>query len=331
MSYDVFVVAALEDRDMAKLVTRRLRALKMRVWYDAKSTDDQFDEKEARAVHRSKSMLVLWSEAATKSDFVRAAAGTGYSIKDQPFIQAGLDSVVPYDPYEVDDLHDLKGFTSRTNTDGWFEIIQKLEGQQGRSDLREFLLIPTKDRDAQDDWRRRHPGDPLAKKGQPVGVKKGSDPALGEAALTAGAAAASTEAAAPKPAVETKSAASLAASAAPVAPIAAVDPVVPPAAERRPLVETSTTAATAAVGGAAIEDDERGGIGPIWAMLAAIAVLFVLAYLLRNLQTAPEAGAALPAIANTVFVACPAGTIPRDLLDADLLAPGEIIVDDPGN
>ncbi|MEM9738948.1 MAG: TIR domain-containing protein [Pseudomonadota bacterium] len=310
MSYDVFVVAALEDRDMAKLVTRRLRALKMRVWYDAKSTDDQFDEKEARAVHRSKSMLVLWSENAIKSDFVRAAAGTGYSIKGQPFIQAGLDKVVPYDPYEVDDLHDLKGFTSRTNTDGWFEIIGKLETHQQRSDLKEFLLIPTKDKDAQDGWRERHPDDPLAIKGQPVGLKK-TDPlaqaaslgAVGGATIAALANQAEPASSAPPQTemVETKSA--------------------PPA------VEPPATATPSY----AIKEEEIGGMGAVWAMLAAIAVLFLLAFMGRNAQFVGSAGAGLPAVSNAVFATCPAGTMPRDLLDPALLEPSGGIVNDTGN
>lgn len=320
MSYDVFVVAALEDRDMAKLVTRRLRALKMRVWYDAKSTDDQFDEKEARAIHRSKAMLVLWSQNAVKSDFVRAAAGTGYSIKEQPLIQAGLDNVVPYDPYKVDDLHDLKGFTSRTNTDGWFEIIHKLEVQQGRKDLKEFLLIPTKDRDAQDAWRDSHPKDPLAVKGQPVGVKKsetsGTAAALGAAGAASLVGSVSKAEPAPEPAtpepVEVKSAA----------------PASAPKASVTPVREAATAPARPSYTEA---EQDVGGMGPLWAMLAAVAVLFILAFALRNLQATQSSRAALPGVANTVFATCPAGTIHRDYLDPALLEPSGGIVNDTDN
>ncbi|MEO0785380.1 MAG: toll/interleukin-1 receptor domain-containing protein [Pseudomonadota bacterium] len=313
MSYDVFVVAALEDRDMAKLVVRRLRALKMRVWYDAKSTDDQFDEKEARAVHRSKSMLVLWSQNAVKSDFVRAAAGTGYSIKDQPFIQAGLDDVEPYDPYSVDDLHDLKGFTSRTNTDGWFEIIHKLEDHQGRKDLKDFLLIPTKDKDAQDAWRERHPTDPLAKKGQPVGVKKSDVPAAAVVA-TGAVGAANLTASTPKP-----------------------EPAPTPAPEPARIVEPVEVKAATPINAPpepsagymdAREEGEIGGLGAVWAMLAAIALLFLLAFFLRSLQAGPGVGSALPGVSNTVFATCPAGTVPRDLLDPALLEPSGGIIND---
>lgn len=305
MSYDVFVVAALEDRDMAKLVTRRLRGLKMRVWYDAKSTDDVFDAKESRAIDRSKAMIVLWSENAVKSDFVRAAAGQGYSKKSEgfPFIQAALDDVVPYEPYSVDNRHNLVGFTSRTNTEGWFEIVSLLEKQQGRKDLKSWLLIPTKDRDAQDAWRDKHPDDPLAHKGQPVGVKKAetkdSTASAATAAVAATAAAAATAATstpAPKP-----------------------EPVKPKV-EIKPAVK----AAPATAAPVHAEKPDLGISGVIWWMLAAIAALFLLAYLVRTLQARP---AALPAVANTVYATCPAGTIPRNLLDERLLEHGPIIND----
>ena len=298
MSYDVFLVAALEDRDMAKLVTRRLRGLKMRVWYDAKSTDDVFDAKESRAIDRSKAMIVLWSENAVKSSFVRAAAGQGYSkiAEGYPFIQAALDDVVPYEPYSTDKRHELVGFTSRTNTEGWFAMVKLLEKQQGRKHLKEWLLIPTKDREAQDAWRDKHPKDPLAQKGQPVGVKKTE----------------TKPKAAPKAAATGAAAATLAATA--TARTSATDPV---KSEPRP--------ATAAPAASAMADKADLGVsGVIWWMLAAIAALFLLAYLVRTLQAQPSG---LPAVANTVYATCPAGTIPRNLLDDRLLQPGPIIND----
>lgn len=300
MSYDVFVVAALEDREMAKLVTRRLRGLKMRVWYDAKSTDDVFDAKESRAIDRSKAMLVLWSENAVKSAFVRAAAGQGYSKIDRgyPFIQAGLDDTVPYEPYDTHERHSLKGFTSRTNTEGWFEIVEKLGSHQGRSDLREWLLIPTKDKDAQEAWRKAHPDDPLAKKGQPVGVKKTAAGA-GTAAPAGAAAAPTTASSAPAP--EPGSAA----------------PAPPAGSAARPPIATTRPAAAARA---------DAGNAMMWMMATAVALLFLFAFFARSQQARPAQ--ALPGVANTVFTTCPAGTIPRDLLaDRDILQPGPITDD----
>src|SRR3990167_697842 len=82
MSYDIFLVSALEDRDTAKLVARRLRSLKFRVWFDQKQEDEIFDAKDARDAMNSQAMLVLWSAYAVKSDWVRAAAAVGHSRGD---------------------------------------------------------------------------------------------------------------------------------------------------------------------------------------------------------------------------------------------------------
>lgn len=329
MSYDVFVVAAQEDRDMARLVVRRLRGLKMRVWFDAKATDDVFDAKESRAIDRSKSMLVLWSENAVKSAFVRAAAGQGYSKIEQgyPFIQAALDDVVPYPPYDGDERHSLKGFTSRTNPEGWFEIIARLEDHQGRKDLRDWLLIPTKDTAAQDAWRATHPDDPLAKKGQPVGVKKAET-----APAVTGAVAPADEPAEPSPEPPPELA-----PAAPQPAVADKRPDTPaerpaPAPAATPPEPEPTPAAAAAsvdrppVSGAT--SDGPPGIPVIPAMVAAIAVLFLGAYAGRSVQASP---AAMPAVANSQLPTCPPGTVPRGVLaeDTDILSPGPIIVDEP--
>ena len=64
MSYDVFLVSATEDLDTARLVARRLRALKFRVWLDQKPDDETFDAKDARDAMNSQTMLVLWSASA---------------------------------------------------------------------------------------------------------------------------------------------------------------------------------------------------------------------------------------------------------------------------
>ena len=50
MAYDVFVVSAIQDRDMANLVVRRLRALKFKCWFDKKQIDNTFDQKDARCL-----------------------------------------------------------------------------------------------------------------------------------------------------------------------------------------------------------------------------------------------------------------------------------------
>ena len=190
MAYDVFVVSALEDRDMANLVVRRLRALKFKCWFDKKQTDTTFDQKDARNALNSQSMLVLWSENAVKSDWVRAAASVGNS-RPGVLIETALDDVIPYEPFSINKRYSLAGMTTRTTVEGFYEVVEELGRRDGRVDLREWLMLGKNDEGEKLSWIENHPADPLAiaemkKREKELGVKPApSKEAAGAAALVA--------------------------------------------------------------------------------------------------------------------------------------------------
>lgn len=298
MAYDVFVTAANADREMAKLVVRRLRALKMKVWYDAKSDDDVFDEKEARDVARSKAMLVLWSQAAVKSDFVRAAASMGYSMPQQLLVQAALDDVIPYEPFSVDHRYDLEGFTTRTTVEGFYGVVEELERNQGRSNLRAWMDLKADDRNGQRAWKAIHPDDPLSQEGRPVGVAGKPEQPPADAA---------------RPAVTAASLAGAAAAGLAAKGIA-------------PGVTTSTLSGKPVPVATAVSDEDIGGMGwgTIGWILAGILAMLWLAWLWRthvDARPLPGISNAGPMIART----CPPGKIPRSMLN--ILEPGPITDD----
>ncbi len=190
MAYDVFVVSALEDRDMANLVVRRLRALKFKCWFDKKQTDTTFDQKDARHALNSQSMLVLWSENAVKSDWVRAAASVGNS-RPGVLIETALDDVIPYEPFSINKRYSLAGMTTRTTVEGFYEVVEELGRRDGRVHLREWLMLGKNDASEKLAWLENHPADPLAiaemkKREKELGVKPApSKEAEGAAALAA--------------------------------------------------------------------------------------------------------------------------------------------------
>ncbi len=191
MAYDVFVAYAPEDKDMAALVTRRLRALKFKVRFNKRGEDPTFDDKDARDALKSQSMLVLWSDNALRSDWVRAAASIGHS-RPGTLIQTGLDDAIPYEPFQLDTRYDLKGFTSRTTVEGWYKTVEELGRRDGRRNLRAWINIPTGDEDAKSAWLDAHPTDPLALHAKALRDKKlGLVPASAPAAASAAALAAS--------------------------------------------------------------------------------------------------------------------------------------------
>ncbi len=321
MAYDVYVVAAKADRDMARLVTRRLRALKMKVFYDAKDEDDVFTSKEARKLEQSDSVLVLWSKAAVESDEVRAAASQGYSNKAQPLVQVTLDGTVPYEPFSAETLHSLDGFTTRTNTEGWYTAVETLGGYQGREGLRAWMDFKASDKDGQDAWLKAHPDDPLAVAARP----KASDAARKEAVASK-----------PDKSPETSETSSSAGKAAVVTGGAVAAGLAARTSETPEAVQSgSGVAAAGAVGGGAAatavaspsHDEDVGGIG--WGMLLPVLLgILAMLWLAWFWRTGYQPSAMPTAATQTVVArACPAGQMPKSMLN--ILEPsGSIIVDE---
>ena len=311
MSYDVFIVAAKADREMAKLITRRLRALKMRVWYDAKDEDDVFTSKESAKMEKSASVLVLWSENGVKADEVRAAASQGYSNKSQPLVQVTLDGTKPYAPFSAETLYSLKGFTSRTNVDGWFKTVDALGIGLDRADLADWERLKSSDKAGYEAWKKAHPNDPLSQRGQMPGAGAAGASLAARAGASAGAVGAAVAAGA------AASAASAGAAATALA-----------AGRDAGGVKTAGQAVRTSASAAVIADEDIGGFGwgTIAAILAGIAAMLFLAWLWRS--DAPGPMAAIGNAGPVRLATCPPGQMPKSMLN--ILEPGGAIADDTG-
>lgn len=301
MSYDVFLVSALEDRDIARLIARRLRSLKFRVWFDQKQVDETFDAKDARDAMNSQSMLVLWSANAVKSDWVRAAASVGHSRGDA-LAEAALDKTIPYEPFRQHKRFSLEGMTSRKTPEGFIQLVEELGRRMGRTDLRAWMGYGAQDEDQRLEWLALHPEDPLAldarkKREKDLGIK-------------------------PAPAREAIGAAALAAAAMRVSP-----PVPPPSLGGPARPNGATPLASDGARTNAILVEEALGWGTMTAVGAAILAMLILAWAFRTQPAAKPFGVASPAIANSrlAIESCPAGTVPRSMLR--VLEPGPIIDD----
>jgi hypothetical protein len=301
MAYDVFLVSANEDRDTAKLIARRLRALKFKVWFNQKQVDETFDAKDARNATNSTSMLVLWSENAVKSDWVRAAASVGHSRPDT-LVQIALDKAIPYEPFRTTKRFSVATMTSRKTPEGFYQAIEALGSRDGRTDLREWMGYGSKDEDERADWLAAHPDDPLALHAK---VQREKDLGMKPAPAPAAQGAAALAAASLKGASNGNGHRSVAG------------------------VTIAAAAARPAVGPAPVTDAETGiGWGTMGAICLAILAMLVLAWFFRSQPIAPGLRAAIPAVGNGVTVAatCPSGQVPRSLMN-EVLQPGPIIND----
>lgn len=258
MRYDVFLVSALKDQEKAELIVRKLRALKFKVRYDKKREHTTPTPKDYRDADNAQSILVLWSKAAcdTKSkdsDWVHAIAHHARS-KPGVLIQAGLDKTVPDEPFADDDRYALSGLTARTTVEGLYELVDDLGKRDGRKDLREWMEIKTRDKDAKDAWKAKHPTDPLSLVGRPK----------------------------PKPATAALKKAE------PTASPTTVAPTLGP----KPEAASLTPATPARVAGYEEEGDDVPDIGQwmIIGILAGIGALLFFSWLLRTQAGAPAIG-----------------------------------------
>ena len=298
MAYDVFLVTVPEDFDMAKLIARRLRSLKFTIRFNQKQTeDDTFDAKDARDAGKSDSMLILWSENAVKNDWVRAAAAVGNS-RDGMLVHAATDKTIPYEPYRKSPRFPIEGMTSRKMPEGFYKLVEELAQRTGRTDLREWMGFGSKDDEAREAWLEAHPDDPLA-----IDARKKREKALGIK---------------PEPAAEAAGAATLAA-----ATIKSANGNGArnggSAAIARPAVPARTTTV--------VEPDTDPVVGN-WTLAfvgGAIALILALSIWQRS-DPLPAEQSTLSAVGNayTVVTACPAGTVPRSMLEYIEAAPADI-------
>ncbi len=194
MRYDVFLVSALADSEMADMLVRRLKALKFKVRHDKKRAHTTPTPKDIKDANNSQSIIVLWSQAAcdtaqSDSDWVHAMA---HQARSRPgvLVQAGLDKSIPDEPFDKDTRYMLAGLTSRTLVDPYYDLVEDLGNRDGRKGLRQWLDMKVKDKTGRAAWKSSHPTDPLALAGtaKPKPAPK-PKPAIAGAAVLTGAAA----------------------------------------------------------------------------------------------------------------------------------------------
>jgi hypothetical protein len=245
-------------------------------------------------------MLVLWSENSVKNDWVRAAAAVGNS-RDGMLVHAGIDKTIPYTPYRKSKRFALEGFTSRKVPEGFYKLVEELAERTGRTDLRAWMKLGAKDDEGREAWLEAHPDDPLA-----IAERQKREKALGIK---------------PEPAKEAAEAATRAAT------------TIRNGNGQQTV--KSTTGVSAAVARASAnarkgptttvqpDEDPVYGNWTIAAICAAIAAIFLFSLVVRS-QPVERAGARLPAIANAqpAIAACPAGTVPRSMVE--FMEPGPV-------
>jgi len=252
---DVFISYKREERARCVAIYNALVDLKLSVWFDAHiEPGTSFDREIEREVRGAKAILVLWSELACDSDWIRAEARTGK--QGERLVAARLDDCLPpleFASVQAVDLFDAGNFQSG---EGWRLIVARIGRLTGRIGLGDYVRCEqAADAALWKAWLEDNPADPLAAKAQER---------LDALVVTAPAAAAPTPA-------RTKAVGA----AKPRAPRTAKPPAPQP-----PLPESAAAQASVA-NGAVAALDRVGAIGAFarrhrWVALGSVAVLLSL-------------------------------------------------------
>ncbi len=161
---DVFISYKREERGRCVAIYNALIDLKLSVWFDAHiEPGTDFDREIEREVRRAKAVLVLWSELAADSDWIRAEARTGR--QNERLVAIRLDDCLPpleFASVQAVDLFDRRDFQS---DEGWRQIVARIGRLTGRPGLGDYVRCEqSADAGQWRGWIAANPSDPLIDK-----------------------------------------------------------------------------------------------------------------------------------------------------------------------
>ena len=129
---DIFISYARPNEGLAKKAGDALRAAGYAVWRDDelpahRAYSDVIEER----IKSAKAVLVLWSNEAVKSQWVRAEADAARELGT--LVQVSLDGVMPPMPFNQIQCADLFGWTGDTSWEGWRKVEASLSSLAGLS------------------------------------------------------------------------------------------------------------------------------------------------------------------------------------------------------
>ncbi|MEA3080187.1 MAG: hypothetical protein QOF05_1595, partial [Sphingomonadales bacterium] len=121
----VFISYARDDQAVARRVAKGLQAARFDVWWDADLPAHRaYSEIIERNLEEAKAVVVLWSTAAAKSQWVRAEAD--FARNAGKLVQAQVDESLPPMPFNQIQCADLKGWRGGASHPGWAKLQESV-------------------------------------------------------------------------------------------------------------------------------------------------------------------------------------------------------------
>lgn len=128
---EVFISYARSTARLAQAAAAALRAEGFGVWFDDDlPTHRPYADVIAEQIERARAVLVLWSDEAARSQWVRSEADRARAAGK--LVQARVDAAVPPMPFDQIQCADLAGWRGETDVSGWSKVVDSVAALIGR-------------------------------------------------------------------------------------------------------------------------------------------------------------------------------------------------------
>lgn len=156
--YDLFISYKQEERDKAQLLANALESRGWSVWWDPKlRAGEHFDDVIEQAIRNVKCVIVLWSNLAITSRYIKDEAS--YALRLQKLVPVALDEAEP--PFRFQNVHTIsfRGWDGLVLSPAFQELEKSIKAKAGR---------PAAETKAISDWLK--PPEPASISAAAIGV-----------------------------------------------------------------------------------------------------------------------------------------------------------------
>jgi hypothetical protein len=159
---DVFISYKQEEREAVSIIATSLADLKLDVWFDSKlRAGGSFDTEIAAALETAKAVLVCWTSAAIRSEWVRAEATEGRN--GDRLVACFLQPTMLPPPFNLTHAENLSAWAGQRDDPAWLKLLDRIGELVGRPGLSRYYAVMRPGASIQElrDWANANGADPL--------------------------------------------------------------------------------------------------------------------------------------------------------------------------
>lgn len=137
---DVFISYKQDEREAVQIIADALAELRLDVWFDTKlRAGGSFDEEIAAALNAAKAVLVCWTPAAMRSEWVRAEATEG--LRTQRLVACFLQPTDFIPPFNLLHAENLSAWAGQPDDPAWLKLLERIGELVNRPGLAAYHAV----------------------------------------------------------------------------------------------------------------------------------------------------------------------------------------------